>query len=207
MKLVIATRNAHKLEEIHSIFDFSLDDAQGGQPLEVLSAFDFPDVPDVVEDGETLEANAIKKAVEVAKATGYWALADDSGLEVDALDGAPGVYSARYAGEHCSYDDNNKKLLDELKNAPDRSARFCTVMALSDPDGHVETVFGECHGVIIDALRGINGFGYDPLFLPDGYTDTFAELSSDVKNRISHRANALQKAKDAWADILAALGK
>ena len=131
MKLVIATRNAHKLEEIRAIFDFS--------NLEVLSAFDFPDIPDVIEDGNTLEANAIKKAVEIANATGYWAMADDSGLEVNALNGAPGVYSARYAGEECSYPANNEKLLHELAGKDDRSAQFRTVVALSDPDGNVQT--------------------------------------------------------------------
>ena len=197
MKLVIATRNAHKLEEIHDIFDF--------QNLEVLSAFDFPDVPDVVEDGETLEENAKKKAVEIALATGCWALADDSGLEVDALNGAPGVYSARYAGEHCSYADNNMKLLEELAGKAGRSARFRTVIALSDPGGSVQTVSGECTGSIIEEQRGTNGFGYDPLFVPDGYSQTFAELPVEVKNRISHRANALNKAQDAWSEMLKSL--
>lgn len=193
MKLVIATRNAHKLEEIHAIFDF--------RNLEVLSAFDFPDVPDVIEDGETLEENAKKKAIEIALATGCWALADDSGLEVDALNGAPGVYSARYAGEHCSYADNNVKLLEELRAMPDRTARFRTVIALSDPAGSAETVSGECSGIIIEEQRGTNGFGYDPLFVPDGYSDTFAELPAEVKNRISHRAMALQNAYFAWQHL------
>lgn len=194
MKLVIATRNAHKLEEIKAIFDF--------KGLEVLSAFDFPEIPDVVEDGDTLEANAMKKAVEIAAATQCWAMADDSGLEVDALDGAPGVYSARYAGEPCSYKANNEKLLRELAGKDDRSAQFRTVIALSDPEGHARTVEGDCPGVIIEELRGTNGFGYDPLFIPDGYSETFAELSSKVKNRISHRARALQKAHDTWTDLL-----
>lgn len=197
MKLVIATRNAHKLEEIHAIFDF--------RNLQVLSAFDFPHVPDVLEDGETFEANAVKKAVEIAQATGYWALADDSGLEVDGLDGSPGVYSARYAGEHCSYADNNAKLLRELAGNKNRTARFRTVIALSDPDGNALTVTGECPGVIIEEQRGTNGFGYDPLFVPDGYSKTFAELPAEIKNRISHRANALQRAREAWADRLAGL--
>lgn len=194
MKLVIATRNAHKLEEIREIFDF--------QSLEVLSAFDFPDIPDVVEDGDTFEANAIKKAVEIAKATNCWAMADDSGLEVDALGGAPGVYSARYAGEPCSYSSNNEKLLRELAGKPDRSARFRTVVALSDPEGNVQTQDGVCPGTIIEELRGANGFGYDPLFVPEGYSETFAELDPQEKNRISHRARALQKAHDAWSDVL-----
>ena len=194
MKLIIATRNAHKLEEIHDIFDFA--------NLEVLSAFDFPEVPDVVEDGETLEENAKKKAVEIALATGCWALADDSGLEVAALNGAPGVYSARYAGEHCSYADNNVKLLEELTGKPDRTARFRTVIALSDPGGSVQTVAGDCPGVISEEQRGTNGFGYDPLFVPDGYSQTFAELPVEVKNRISHRATALYKAHAAWSHLL-----
>jgi len=194
MKLVIATRNAHKLEEIRAIFDF--------QGLEVLSSFDFPEIPDVVEDGDTLEANAKKKAVEIAVATDCWALADDSGLEVSALDGAPGIYSARYAGEQCSYSDNNDKLLRELDGKSDRSAQFRTVIALSNPEGNVKTVEGSCPGKIIEELRGTKGFGYDPLFVPDGYSETFAELDSQVKNRISHRARALQKAHDAWMDIL-----
>ncbi len=194
MKLVLATRNAHKLEEIRAIFDF--------KNLEVLSAFDFPAIPDVIEDGDTLEANAIKKAVEIAKATDCWALADDSGLEVAALGGAPGVYSARYAGEQCSYSDNNEKLLCELAGKPDRFAQFRTIIALSDPEGNVQTVEGACPGRIIEELRGANGFGYDPLFVPEGYTETFAELDSEVKNRISHRARALQKAHDAWAGII-----
>ena len=194
MKLVIATRNAHKLEEIRAIFDF--------QGLKVLSAFDFPEIPDVIEDGDTLESNAIKKAVEIAKATNCWAMADDSGLEVAALGGAPGIYSARYAGEHCSYSDNNEKLLRELTDKTDRSAQFRTVIALSDPEGSVKTVSGKCPGRIIEELRGTNGFGYDPLFVPEGYTETFAQLSSEIKNRISHRARALQKAHDAWAETL-----
>lgn len=197
MKLVIATRNVHKLKEIRAIFDF--------KDLEVLSAFDFPDIPDVVEDGETLEVNALKKALEIARATGCWSMADDSGLEVSALDGAPGVYSARYAGEQCSYSDNNTKLLRELAGKEDRSSRFRTVIALCDPDGNVQTVEGACLGRIIEERRGTNGFGYDPLFVPDGYSETFAELDSSVKNTISHRARALQQARTKWADLLRVL--
>ena len=196
MKLIIATRNAHKLEEIQAIFDF--------QGLEVLSAFDFPEIPDVVEDADTFEGNAIKKAVEIARATGCWTLADDSGLEVNALGGEPGVYSARYAGEPCSYEANNEKLLRELSDKDNRSARFKTVIALSDPGGSTQTVAGECLGVIIEELRGTNGFGYDPLFVPDGFSETFAELDSEVKNRISHRARALREAQSAWAGLLRA---
>jgi XTP/dITP diphosphohydrolase len=132
-------------------------------------------------------------------------LADDSGLEVDVLDGAPGVYSARYAGEHCSYADNNEKLLHELAKKSDRTACFRTAIALSDPDGNVQTVEGACSGVIIEELRGTHGFGYDPLFIPEGYSETFAEIGSEIKNRISHRAKALKKAHEAWSETLQAL--
>jgi XTP/dITP diphosphohydrolase len=193
MKLIIATRNVHKLDEIRAIFNF--------HRLEVLSAFDFPEIPDVIEDRDTLKGNAEKKAIEIAQAVGCWSLADDSGLEVTALNGAPGVYSARYAGDECSYNLNNEKLLTELQGVEDRSARFRTVIALSDPEGNVQTLEGICPGHIIVERRGTNGFGYDPLFIPDGYTETFAELDVAVKNRISHRARALQKAAIEWADL------
>lgn len=194
MKLVIATRNAHKLEEIQAIFNFP--------NIEICSFFDFPEIPDVIEDGLTLEENAEKKAIEVAKATGCFTLADDSGLEVMALNGAPGVYSARYAGEACNYSDNNEKLLRELCDKKDRSAQFRTVIAWADPAGNVRTVAGICRGKIGEELRGNNGFGYDPLFIPEGYTQTFAELSSEVKNRISHRACALKEAHMTWESML-----
>jgi XTP/dITP diphosphohydrolase len=194
VKLVLATRNAHKLREIAAIFDFS--------GLEVSSALDYPEIPDVEEDGATLEANAVKKAVTLCQALGCAALADDSGLEVEALNGAPGVYSARYAGESCSYADNNRKLLEALAGCENRSARFRTVMALALPNGAVQTVEGCCEGRIIDACRGTGGFGYDPLFVPDGMEQTFAELSAEQKNRISHRARALQAARAAFASLL-----
>ena len=194
MKLVIATRNKHKLEEIQAIFDF--------EGLEVSSAFDYPDVPDVVEDADTFEGNASKKATELAEATGGWTLADDSGLEVAALDNAPGVYSARYAGEPSNDANNNAKLLKELLGEENRSARFRCCMALSDPEGNVRIVNGVCPGRILEAQRGENGFGYDPLFVPDGYHETFAELASDIKNTISHRAQALKVAEEEWRPLL-----
>lgn len=194
MKLVIATRNKHKLEEIREIFHIPW--------LEVVSAFDFPDVPDVVEDGETFEANAIKKAVTLAKATGLWALADDSGLEVDALNGAPGVYSARYAGEPVDYKANNRKLLAELRTATDRSARFRCVIALSNPAGETRVVDGRCEGTIGFEERGEKGFGYDPLFIPEGHTVTFAEMDAAAKHAISHRGRALRRAAAEWAERL-----
>lgn len=195
MKILIASRNPHKIEEIQDIFRLP--------NVAWLSAADFPDLHDVVEDGETFEANAIKKATELARATGLWALADDSGLEVAALGNAPGVYSARYAGEPCNYGNNNAKLLRELSNQADRSARFRCVVALSDPGGRVETVSGSCPGRIIAAPRGTNGFGYDPVFVPAGCELTFAEMSNEQKNRLSHRGNALAGAKEKWGPLIA----
>ena len=135
---------------------------------QVKSSFDFPQIPDVVEDKDTLEGNAIKKAMTIASATGCWALADDSGLEVDALGGAPGVYSARYAGEHCSYMDNCNKLLFELDGQTNRRARFRTVLALVNLVGEVRTLEGAMDGVITTSMRGSDGFGYDPVFIPEG---------------------------------------
>ncbi len=194
MKLILASRNRHKLEEIRTLFDLP--------GLELSSALDHPEIPDVEEDGKTFEANAIKKATALARATGGWALADDSGLEVDALGGAPGVYSARYAGEPVSYPANNAKLLKALEGAADRRARFRCVVALSSPSGKTRTVEGRCEGRIIHGIRGAQGFGYDPLFVPDGFDQTFAEMEAGAKNAISHRGRALQKARAAWHDFL-----
>lgn len=194
MQLVIATRNRHKLGEIRAIFR--------APELEFLSALDFPQIPDMVEDGATFEANAVKKAVTLARATGRWALADDSGLEVDALGGAPGVYSARYAGEPADYTANNVKLLHELAGRTDRQARFRCVLALSDPAGNARTLEGRCEGRIIAEERGRMGFGYDPLFVPDGCETTFAEMDAARKNLISHRARALEQAAREWLAVL-----
>ena len=196
MKILIASRNAHKILEIREIFDLP--------GVEWVSTAAFPDLHDVVEDGATFEANAIKKAVELARATGLWALADDSGLEVAALGNAPGVYSARYAGEPCNHARNNAKLLRDLSGKADRSARFRCVAALSDPSGRVETVSGACPGRILDRLRGAQGFGYDPLFVPDGFDQTFAEMGSEQKNRLSHRGRAMTLAKERWGALIAA---
>ncbi len=199
MKLVLATRNKHKLEEIKAIFNF--------EGLEISSAFDYPEIPETVEDGKTFESNAGKKAIEIATALKCWALADDSGLEVLALNNAPGVYSARYSGEGATDAKNNEKLLKELSGVEDRSAAFRTVIALSDPDGNVRFVSGRCCGKILTEMRGDAGFGYDPLFVPDGYTETFAELGSVEKNKISHRALALKEAQKSWAEIFESISK
>jgi XTP/dITP diphosphohydrolase len=194
MHVVLATRNPHKIEEIRAILDLP--------GAELIGADAFPNVPDVEEDGATFEANAVKKAAVLARATGHWALADDSGLAVQALGGAPGVYSARYAGEPVDYGANNRKLLAALTGCADRRAAFICVLALSDPVGAVQTVTGRCAGTIAEAARGANGFGYDPLFIPDGFTETFAEMPAALKNRLSHRAAALRAARRAWAGVL-----
>ena len=182
-RLVLATRNSHKVEEISRLL--------AGSGVTVGSLSDHPAFPETVEDRDTLRGNAEKKAVEAARACGVWALADDTGLEVDALGGAPGVYSARWAGAGCSYADNCAKLERELRGKTARGAAFKTVMALAAPDGTVETAEGRLDGSIATAPRGTGGFGYDPLFLlPDGRT--LAELSPDEKNAVSHRGRALR---------------
>ena len=197
MQLVLATRNANKLEEIRDVL--------GLDPHTVKSSFDYPQIPDVVEDKDTLEGNAIKKATTIAAATGCWALADDSGLEVDALGGAPGVYSARYAGEHCSYLDNCNKLLFEMEGKTNRRARFRTVLALVNLVGEVRTLEGAMEGTILTEMRGDGGFGYDPVFMPDGYDLSYAEFDPAEKNRISHRGRALQAAIEQWGSLFSQL--
>ena len=194
MKLLIATRNPDKLTEIRSLF------ALPG--LTLGSALDYPELPETVEDGETLEANATKKAVELAVHTGLWTMADDTGLEVDALGGAPGVYAARYAGEDATYADNVEKLLRELGDGENRAARFRTAVALADPQGNSVWVEGMCPGAILLEARGGDGFGYDPIFRPDDSELTFAEMASEQKNRISHRGRALAAARDSWGGLL-----
>jgi len=189
MDIVLATRNKKKIEEIRRI--------TADLPISILSLDNFPDCPETVEDRDTFEGNAVKKASEVCECTGKPALADDSGLEVDALGGAPGVYSARYAGNAGSGNDvrNYEKLLFELKNVPDekRGARFVCCMALALPDGSVKTFFGYAEGSIGYEPKGETGFGYDPVFIPKGYKNTFAEMSGDEKDRLSHRGKALEK--------------
>ncbi|MDE0503507.1 MAG: XTP/dITP diphosphatase [Candidatus Poribacteria bacterium] len=189
MKLVLATRNLGKVRELSDM----LSDQSA---IEVLCMKDFPEAPEVVEDGETYQANAKKKAVHVAKYTSLLALSDDSGLEVDALGGAPGVHSARYAGSDASDADRISKLLAAIKNVPDneRTGRFRCAVAIAEPSGRTDVVVGVCDGSIIRQLRGELGFGYDPVFVPQGYHQTFAELGEQIKNRISHRAKAFRMA-------------
>lgn len=211
--LLLATRNPGKVGEMSGLLS--------DLGIQIQSLLDFTGIPDIVEDGKTFEENARKKAQEAFKHIHLPTLADDSGLEVPYLNGQPGVYSARYAGENATYDDNNKKLLRALMGTmPDqRRARFRSVVVflapgtrlsgrrlptgLSRPDnvddslsGQVEKIAeGTCSGTIAEEPRGKEGFGYDPIFVPDGFLQTFAELPPDVKNRISHRAIALQTIK------------
>ncbi len=168
-----------------------------GAELRVLSLNDFPPCKNVVENGKTFEANAKKKAQVYAAHTKGLALGDDSGLMVNRLNGKPGIYSARFAGSGCTYEDNNRKLLRILKNVPasGRGAKFVCVIAIYDGKKLVGAVKGECRGRIAYSMRGMNGFGYDPVFIPKGSKKTFAELSQVEKNKISHRGRALQKAK------------
>jgi len=188
MKVFVATRNRNKVRELEAL----LADTE----LTLLSYRDFDDLPEVPEEGETLEENATAKAVALAKVTGMLTIADDSGLEVDALDGRPGVKSARYAAADATDKANNEKLLTELDGVPEwkRTARFRCAIALATPEGLIAVVEGACEGRIALEERGTEGFGYDPLFLKEDYTKTFAELSLELKNRVSHRALALEKA-------------
>ena len=185
--VVLATHNQHKVKEILAIF--------GDIPINVVTLDNFPGAPDVIEDGKTLEENAQKKAYEIAKFTKNIALADDSGLEVEYLDGAPGVFSARFAGAGCSFADNNNKLLKLMKGVPTehRKARFRCVMALALPKGATQTVEGVLDGYITDRARGEEGFGYDPVFLVPEQGKTLAELGPHLKNSLSHRFKALQE--------------
>lgn len=182
--IILATRNPGKVREMEAIL--------AGLPIELRSLLTMPGLPEVIEDGSTFQSNALKKARAVHDAAGLPALADDSGLEVDALGGEPGIYSARYAGEDATYSDNNTKLLKNMEGvaAGRRKARFRCVIALVAPNLQV-TAEGVCPGRIITEEKGTGGFGYDPLFVPDGYDLTFAQLPPEVKNRISHRAIAL----------------
>ncbi|PYZ93673.1 non-canonical purine NTP pyrophosphatase [Salipaludibacillus keqinensis] len=193
-EIFIATRNKGKIAEFKAFFQ------QKG--LTVKSLLDLPEEIDVVEDGNTFEDNAMKKAETIGKRIGKAVLADDSGLEVDALNGKPGIFSARYAGEAKSDEANNKKLLTELSGVPDkdRTARFVCALAIYFPTGKVKTVRGTCDGIISQTLEGDHGFGYDPLFYLPQLDKMMAELTKEEKNKLSHRANALVKLADYWEE-------
>lgn len=198
MRIVAATKNKHKIDEIQAITK------EFGMDVVPRDAAGVPDI-EVEEDGSTFEENSEKKAREIQELCGEITIADDSGLMVDALDGAPGVISARFAGDDASDARNNEKLLSLLEtvDADHRTARFVSVITMIYPDGRKIVARGECEGHIIYKERGSYGFGYDPLFVPNGYDRTFAELTAEEKNQISHRAAALQKLKGMLVEAMA----
>ena len=186
--LLIATYNRGKFEELHEMLSQT--------DIALFSLNDIGGIPDVDETGLTFADNAALKAKAYALASGMWTLSDDSGLEVAALGGAPGVMSARYAGEGASDEARVEKLLSELKNNPDpaRAARFVCAVAIADPEGSIRAeTEGECRGAIAETPMGNGGFGYDPVFVPEGFTESFGELPRETKDRISHRARAIEK--------------
>ena len=187
---MLATRNPDKREELTALL--------GDLGIKIRTLADFPDAPEVVEDGDTCRANAVKKAVAIARHTGLPAVADDTGLEVEALGGRPGVHAARYAGERATYEDNWRKLIRELDGVPQqrRRARFITVAAVAMPSGKVEVAEGMLEGVIAEAPAGTQGFGYDPIFVVPQLGKTLAQLAPGEKNRISHRARAFSKVRE-----------
>ena len=195
MELLLATRNTHKTREFAQILgdDFQISDLSNSN------------IPPVQETGDTFEKNAVLKAVTVSRDRHLLVIADDSGLEVDALDGAPGIYSARYAGENATDEQNVEKLLRELaaRNVAgaERSARFRCVIALSREGKLLDTFEGIAEGVIVDLPQGERGFGYDPVFRPTGFDKTFGELPAEIKNRISHRAKAIAALRQALLDL------
>jgi XTP/dITP diphosphohydrolase len=188
-KLILATNNRHKIAELTALFE--------GAGVTILTKADFPDFPEIEETADTLAENALEKSRAIFRKYDIPAVADDTGLEVDYLGGAPGVYSARYAGEGCTFADNNHKLLHELEGVPleRRHARFVTVIAVTYIDGEI-CFEGDVRGYIATEPRGDNGFGYDPVFVYQPLGKTFAEIGPETKNAVSHRAVALGKLKD-----------
>lgn len=192
--IVLATTNKGKKREMQDILK--------GFPIEIKNLSDFGPIPEVVEDGETFDDNAYKKAAFTAKVLGFPALADDSGLCVDALDGAPGVYSARYAGENASDADNVAKMLGAMKEEENRKAAFQCVISIAVPTGAALTYEGRCEGILTREPAGDNGFGYDPLFFFPEFNKTFAQLSLAQKAQISHRGKALKQVTNEMDKIL-----
>lgn len=193
MKFVFATNNIHKLEEIKSLIKTD--------ELELLSLSDVEIKEEIPETSDTIEGNALQKSFFVYNKIGFSCFADDTGLEIEVLDGRPGVYSARYAGHGCSFEDNVKKVLNEMNGKKNRKARFRTVISLII-DGREKQFEGIVDGQIISANRGVKGFGYDPIFMPDGFSKTFAEMTMVEKNEISHRARAFKKLIDYLRGVL-----
>ncbi|ETI67853.1 XTP/dITP diphosphatase [Neobacillus vireti] len=200
-EVIIATKNPGKAREFEHIF--------ASRGIVVRTLLDFPEIPDVEETGSTFEENAILKAEAVSKALNKMVIGDDSGLMVDALEGRPGIYSARYAGEPKNDQNNTDKVLSELKDVPEveRTARFYCALAVAVPGQETITVSGTCEGRILEERRGSNGFGYDPVFYVPEQGSAMAELSSDEKNKISHRANALKKLDVVLDSILKRAGQ
>jgi len=192
--LVIATNNENKLAEFREILKDS--------KIEIKSLADFGPIPEVIEDGATFDDNAYKKANHTARVLGLPAIADDSGLVVDSLDGSPGVYSARYAGENATDGENCAKLLLELNGKKDRKAHFSCVLSIAVPSGPALTYEGRCDGVILQKPKGTSGFGYDPVFYHEPSGKTFAELSMEDKNKVSHRGRALAEVKSELTSIV-----
>ncbi|MCQ2353324.1 MAG: XTP/dITP diphosphatase [Victivallaceae bacterium] len=192
--IVVATKNAHKVEEFRALI--------GDQDVELKSLLDYPDFPEIEEDGKSFKENASLKALAACKYCDVPAFADDSGLEVEALDGSPGIYSARYAPTAPA---RIEKLLKALEGKENRRARFVCVIAIAVNGEVIDTFEGEVKGRIADAPRGEGGFGYDPVFIPDGYNCTFAELPAEEKNKISHRARAFAKAMEFVEDQMSVL--
>ena len=190
-RLILATRNAHKTEEIRSML---------GERYEVLGVNNFPNLPAIAETGTTFLENAKLKAEGISREVDGLVLSDDSGLEVDALDGAPGVWSSSFGGEEGNHPKNNERLMREMAGRTERTARFRCTMVLAEGGRTLANFSGTVEGRIVDDLRGTGGFGYDPLFVPDGYDATFAELGHDVKNQLSHRARALAQVAE-WLEV------
>ncbi|MBI1871138.1 MAG: XTP/dITP diphosphatase [Chlamydiae bacterium] len=188
-ELLLATRNLHKIREIEEIFV--------ELPILFLTLKDFPQTPEIIEDGKSFKENALKKALSLAQWSGKTCLADDSGIEVDFLNGAPGIYSARFAGEKASDEENNEKLLRLLREVPlvQRTARYQCVMALATPKGKTHTEQGTCEGLITSGPKGKGGFGYDPVFFYPPFKKTFGETDPVLKDKVSHRYHALEKIK------------
>ncbi len=187
-EIFLATKNKGKIREMKEILK-DLED------IKVYSMCDGFDTPDVIEDGDTFEYNSKKKAVEIAKHLNMYVIADDSGIEIEALGKRPGVYSARYAGENATDDDNNRKLLEELKGHTNRKATYKVVITIANPEGDTKCFEGDVSGVILEKEEGTGGFGYDPLFYVEEYGKTFGEIEPEIKNKISHRGKALAKLK------------
>ena len=192
--IVLATRNKNKVSEFREMLK--------GYDVDLRSLDDFGPIPEAIEDGETFDENAYKKALHTAKILGLPAIADDSGLSVDALDGRPGVYSARYAGPDATDDKNCQKLLKEMEGKQNRKASFHCVISIAVPSGPALTYEGTCDGVLLTEKRGSSGFGYDPLFFFERFGKTFAELTMSEKNAVSHRGKALSELREELPKIL-----